>query len=395
MAVVVTMPKLGLTMTSGSVAKWHKTEGDKVEKGEVILEVATEKITYKVEATESGVLRKILVQPGVNVPIGTSLAVLAEPDEDISHLLEETPAPAEPEKQAKEEAPPQVEVAKSTGEIAKEHGIDLSVVTGTGPGGRIVEKDVLDFIESRKKAPTAQPAPKPGAGAPKRVPLSEIRQVIAERMSTSWKNSPMVTINADVDCGAIKKLREDLKEAFKARGLNLSYNYIFIKACAMALKEQPMLNSCLEGNEVLLYEEINIGLAVATDEALLVPVVKDAGGKNLYEIAAAGDSLIEKARTGGLSLDDVSGGTFTITNLGMFAVRDFTPIINPPQCAILGVGQMNDRPCVWCDQIVPRPMMILSLTFDHRIVDGVQGARFLKRIKELLENPLLLLAALK
>ncbi|MDN5336790.1 MAG: hypothetical protein PWR02_1816 [Synergistales bacterium] len=407
MAVVVTMPKLGLTMTSGSVAKWHKTEGDKVEKGEVILEVATEKITYKVEATENGVLRKILVQPGVNVPIGTPLAVVAGPDEDISHLLEETPAPAEPEKQAKEEAPPQVEEAKPTGEkvpvkatpiakkIAKEHGIDLSIVTGTGPGGRIVEKDVLDFIESRKKAPTAQPAPKPGVGAPKRVPLSEIRQVIAERMSTSWKNSPMVTINADVDCGAIKKLREDLKEAFKARGLNLSYNYIFIKACAVALKEMPMLNSCLEGNEVLLHEEINIGLAVATDEALLVPVVKDAGGKNLYEIAAAGDSLIEKARTGGLSLDDVSGGTFTITNLGMFAVRDFTPIINPPQCAILGVGEMKDRPCVWCDQIVPRPMLTLSLTFDHRIVDGAQGAMFLKRIKELLENPLLLLATLK
>jgi len=193
----------------------------------------------------------------------------------------------------------------------------------------------------------------------------------------------------------LKKLREDLKSSFKEKGLNLSYNYILMKACAVALKEQPMLNSYLEGNEVVLYDEVNIGLAVATEEALLVPVVKDVAGKNLYEIASDGDALIEKARKGELAIDDVTGGTFTITNLGMFGVRDFTPIINPPQCAILGVGEMKDKPCVCDGQIVVKPMMTLSLTFDHRIVDGAQGAMFIRRVKELLENPLLLLAVLK
>ena len=404
MATVITMPKLGLTMTSGSVAKWHKKEGDRVEKGEVVLEVSTEKITYKVEAPESGVLRKILVQPGTKVPIGTPLCIIAAPDEDISELLKEVPSAPAAEKPAQAEAKPAPVAVKPAGEevlikatpiakkIAKEHGIDLALVTGTGPGGRIVEKDVLDFIEGQKAVrakPTAE------AAQLKRIALSDVRQVIAERMSTSWQNSPMVTLNADVDCTLLKKLREDLKSSFKEKGLKLSYNYILMKACAVALKEQPMLNSYLEGNEVVLYDEINIGLAVATKEALLVPVVKDVAGKSLYEIASDGDALIEKARKGELAIDDVTGGTFTITNLGMFGVRDFTPIINPPQCAILGVGEMKDRPCVCDGQIIVKPMMVLSLTFDHRIVDGAQGAIFIRRVKELLENPLLLLAVLK
>jgi len=405
MATVITMPKLGLTMTSGSVAKWHKKEGDRVEKGEVILEVSTEKITYKVEAPESGVLRKILVQPGTKVPIGTSLCIIAAPDEDISELLKEAPTAPAAEKPAQPEAKPAPVAAKPAGEevlikatpiakkIAKEQGIDLALVTGTGPGGRIVEKDVLDFIERQKAAAKAKPVAK--AAPLKRIALSDVRQVIAEKMSTSWQNSPMVTLNADVDCNLLKKLREDLKSSFKEKGLNLSYNYILIKACSVALKEQPMLNSYLEGNEVVLYDEVNIGLAVATEEALLVPVVKDVAGKNLYEIASDGDALIEKARKGELAIDDVTGGTFTITNLGMFGVRDFTPIINPPQCAILGVGEMKDKPCVCDGQIVVKPMMTLSLTFDHRIVDGAQGAMFIRRVKELLENPLLLLAVLK
>ena len=405
MATVITMPKLGLTMTSGSVAKWHKKEGDRVEKGEVILEVSTEKITYKVEAPESGVLRKILVQPGTKVPIGAPLCIIAATDEDISELLKEAPTAPAAEKPAQPEAKPALVAAKPAGEevlikatpiakkIAKEQGIDLALVTGTGPGGRIVEKDVLDFIERQKAAAKAKPVAK--AAPLKRIALSDVRQVIAERMSTSWQNSPMVTLNVDVDCALLKKLREDLKSSFKEKGLNLSYNYILMKACAVALKEQPMLNSYLEGNEVVLYDEVNIGLAVATEEALLVPVVKDVAGKNLYEIASDGDALIEKARKGELAIDDVTGGTFTITNLGMFGVRDFTPIINPPQCAILGVGEMKDKPCVCDGQIVVKPMMTLSLTFDHRIVDGAQGAMFIRRVKELLENPLLLLAVLK
>ncbi len=406
MALVVTMPKLGLTMTSGSVAKWHKKEGDKVEKGEVILEVSTEKITYKVEAAESGVIRKILVQPGVKVPIGAPLAIIAAPDEDISELLEEVAVPAEAREEVKEVKPAAVEVPKPAAEevfvratpiakkIAKEHGIDLALVTGTGPKGRIVEQDVLDFIE-RQKAAVSVPSPAVKAAEPKRIPLSDVRQVIAERMTASWQNAPMVTLNADVDCSSFKNMRESLKTLFKEKGLNLSYNYILMKMCALALKEHPMLNSYLDGNDVVLLDEINIGLAVAIEGALIVPVIKDVGNKDMFQIASEGDALVEKARKGELSVDDVTGGTFTITNLGMFGIRDFTPIINPPQCAILGVGEMKDKPCVCGEEIVIKPVMTLSLTFDHRIVDGAQAALFLRQLKEMIENPFMLLTSLR
>jgi len=405
MALVVTMPKLGLTMTSGSVAKWYKKEGDKVEKGEVILEVSTEKIAYKVEAAESGVIRKILVQPGVKVPIGTPLAIIAAPDEDINELLEEVAVPAEGKEEVKE-VKPAVEASKSAAEevfiratpvakkIAKEHGIDLTLVTGTGPKGRIVEQDVLNFIERQK---TAVPAPSPAvkAAEPKRIPLSDVRQVIAERMSASWQNAPMVTLNADVDCSSFKNMRESLRTLFKEKGLNLSYNYILMKMCALALKEHPMLNSYLDGDEVVLIDEINIDLAVAIKDALILPVIKDVGDKDMFQIALEGGALIEKARKGELSIDDVTGGTFTITNLGMFGIKDFTPIINPPQCAILGVGEMKDKPCVCGEEIVIKPVMTLSLTFDHRIVDGAQAALFLRQLKEMIENPFILLTSLK
>jgi len=252
---------------------------------------------------------------------------------------------------------------------------------------------VLDFIERERSAVEAKPALE--AAPLKRIALSDVRQIIAERMATSWRSSPMVTLNVDVDCSSLKKLREDLKSSFKEKWLNLSYNYILMKVCAVALKEFPSFNSYLEGNEIVMYDQINIGLAVATEEALLVPVVKNVSGKNLYEIASDGDALIEKARKGELTIDDVTGGTFTITNLGMFGIRDFTPIINPPQCAILGVGEMKDKPCVCDGQILVKPIMALSLTFDHRIVDGAQGAIFISRVRELLENPLLLISALK
>ena len=405
MALVVTMPKLGLTMTSGSVAKWYKKEGDKVEKGEVILEVSTEKIAYKVEAAESGVIRKILVQPGVKVPIGTPLAIIAAPDEDINELLEEVAVPAEGKEEVKE-VKPAVEASKSAAEevfiratpvakkIAKEHGIDLTLVTGTGPKGRIVEQDVLNFIE-RQKAAVPAPSPAVKAAEPKRIPLSDVRQVIAERMSASWQNAPMVTLNADVDCSSFKNMRESLRTLFKEKGLNLSYNYILMKMCALALKEHPMLNSYLDGDEVVLIDEINIDLAVAIKDALILPVIKDVGDKDMFQIALEGGALIEKARKGELSIDDVTGGTFTITNLGMFGIKDFTPIINPPQCAILGVGEMKDKPCVCGEEIVIKPVMTLSLTFDHRIVDGAQAALFLRQLKEMIENPFILLTSLK
>jgi len=405
MATVVTMPKLGLTMTEGSVSKWHKKEGERVEKGEIIAEVATDKINYELEAPESGVLRKILIGPDAKVPVTAPIAIIAEADEDISGLMPKGTAEAAPATQAEAKAPPApvaaqapatqaIKASPAAKKLAKDHGVDLSLVTGTGPGGRIVEKDVEDYIERQKVG-----AVKPAAGlkettpaAPaKRVPLVGMRKVIAQRMSESWHTSPMVTLNSEADAHNLKLLRSNLRSAFESKGVNLSYNHILLKICAQALTEFPLFNARLEGDEVILQDEVNIGLAIALEDGLIVPAVKNVARKGLFQIAVETEELIERARGNKLTPDDISGGTFTITNLGMFDVRDFTPIINPPQCAILGVGAMTDRPVAIDDSVVIRPIMVLSLTFDHRIVDGAQGAQFLKRVKELVQNPLFLL----
>lgn len=405
MATVVTMPKLGLTMTEGSVSKWHKKEGERVEKGEIIAEVATDKINYELEAPESGVLRKILIGPDAKVPVTAPIAIIAEADEDISGLMPKGTAEAAPATQAEAKAPPApvaaqapatqaIKASPAAKKLAKDHGVDLSLVTGTGPGGRIVEKDVEDYIE-RQKVGAVKPAAglkeTPPAAPAKRVPLVGMRKVIAQRMSESWHTSPMVTLNSEADAHNLKLLRSNLRSAFESKGVNLSYNHILLKICAQALVEFPMLNARLEGDEVILQDEVNIGLAIALEDGLIVPAVKNVARKGLFQIAVETEELIERARGNKLTPDDISGGTFTITNLGMFDVRDFTPIINPPQCAILGVGAMTDRPVAIDDSVVIRPIMVLSLTFDHRIVDGAQGAQFLKRVKELVQNPLFLL----
>ncbi|HPU78223.1 MAG TPA: dihydrolipoamide acetyltransferase family protein [Thermosynergistes sp.] len=405
MATVVTMPKLGLTMTEGSVSKWHKKEGERVEKGEIIAEVATDKINYELEAPESGVLRKILIDPDAKVPVTAPIAIIAEADEDISGLMPKGTAGAAPATQAEVKAPPApvaaqapatqaIKASPAAKKLAKDHGVDLSLVTGTGPGGRIVEKDVEDYIE-RQKVGAVKPAAglkeTPPAAPAKRVPLVGMRKVIAQRMSESWHTSPMVTLNSEADANNLKLLRSNLRSAFESKGVNLSYNHILLKICAQALTEFPLFNARLEGDEVILQDEVNIGLAIALEDGLIVPAVRNVARKGIFQIAVETEELIERARGNKLTPDDISGGTFTITNLGMFDVRDFTPIINPPQCAILGVGAMTDRPVAIDNSVVIRPIMVLSLTFDHRIVDGAQGAQFLKRVKELVQNPLLLL----
>ena len=405
MATVVTMPKLGLTMTEGSVSKWHKKEGERVEKGEIIAEVATDKINYELEAPESGVLRKILIGPDAKVPVTAPIAIIAEADEDISGLMPKGTAGAAPATQAEVKAPPApvaaqapatqaIKASPAAKKLAKDHGVDLSLVTGTGPGGRIVEKDVEDYIE-RQKVGAVKPAAglkeTPPAAPAKKVPLVGMRKVIAQRMSESWHTSPMVTLNSEADANNLKLLRSNLRSAFESKGVNLSYNHILLKICAQALTEFPLFNARLEDDEVILQDEVNIGLAIALEDGLIVPAVKNVAQKGLFQIAVETEELIERARGNKLTPDDISGGTFTITNLGMFDVRDFTPIINPPQCAILGVGAMTDRPVAIDDSVVIRPIMVLSLTFDHRIVDGAQGAQFLKRVKELVQNPLFLL----
>jgi pyruvate dehydrogenase E2 component (dihydrolipoamide acetyltransferase) len=258
--------------------------------------------------------------------------------------------------------------------LAKEHGINLAEVKGTGPRGRITEKDVLAFIEARKP-PTLRRA----------IPFIGVRQMIAERMTESLRTMAQVTITTEVDVTELVRLREQLKADF-----DLTYTDLVVKAAARALKEHPLLNATLVGDEVHLLEEVHIGVAVALEEGLIVPVVRDADKKTLQEIAQETRRLAEGAREGTLTVDEVTGSTFTVTNLGMYGVDVFTPIINPPEAGILGVGRIVERPAIHEGQIVKRLLMKLSLTFDHRIVDGAPAADFLQTLREMLEQPALI-----
>jgi len=377
MAVKVIMPKLGMAMTEGTVVKWLKPDGARVEKGERIAVVMSKKITYEVEAPASGILRHAAAEKEVKA-VGEVIGYIAEPGEVIPELEKVPAAPPV----AEVPAPPAKEILATPAakRLAKEHGIDLSQITGTGPGGRITEKDVMAFIEARKAPP---PPPRPPA---KVIPFIGMRQAIAERMTQSLQTMAQVTITTEIDATELVRMREQLKGEFE-----LTYTDMVVKAAAMALKKHPLLNSTLIGEEIHLLDEIHIGVAVALEGGLIVPVVRNADKKSLKEIAAETRRLAEGARAGTLTVDEVTGSTFTVTNLGMYGVDTFTPIINPPEVAILGVGRIVEKPACYQGQIVPRAMMCLSLTFDHRIVDGAPAAEFLRTVKELLENPYRLL----
>jgi pyruvate dehydrogenase E2 component (dihydrolipoamide acetyltransferase) len=282
----------------------------------------------------------------------------------------------------REKVPPPVILASPMAKrLAREHGIDLAEVTGTGPGGRVTEKDVRAFIEAREKAPPLEEA------LPARViPFVGMRQMIAERMTQSLQTMAQVTLHTEVDATELVKLREQLKQEF-----DLTYTDLVIKAVAKALREHPLLNATLVGDEIHLLEEIHIGMAVALEDGLLVPVVRDADKKSVQEIAWETRRLAQGAREGTLTVDEVTGSTFTVTNLGAYGVDGFTPIINPPEVAILGVGRIMEKPAIHEGQIVRRSTMVLSLTIDHRIVDGAPGAEFLRTVRQILESPYRLL----
>ncbi|MGQ9726487.1 MAG: dihydrolipoamide acetyltransferase family protein [Candidatus Bathycorpusculaceae bacterium] len=354
----VVMPKLSLTMKEGTIGKWYKREGETVEKGEPIVEVISEKATYDLEAPASGILRKIFVEEGVDAPVNAVVAVITAPNEPFSET--EIPKPSE-----EKEKP--VLASPAAKRLAKEHGVDLSLVKGTGPEGRIVEKDVRKFLE---ETGGVQPKVK------EVIPLSGFRKTSAERVSTSFRTAPHSTIVMEVDVSKARELYEKL---------HVSYTAIIVEVVAKALVEHPLLNSTLEGDQIKIFEDVNVGVAVATEQGLVVPVIRNADKKSLKEIDAVISDLTEKARNGKLAKEDVSGGTFTITNLGMYGVEFFTPIINPPEAAILGVGRIKEKPVVIDGEIETKPFILLSLSYDHRIVDGAPAAEFLGKVKEKIE----------
>lgn len=396
MATEIVMPKLGLTMESGAISAWLVEEGQEVQKGQALLEIATDKVTMEVEAQADGILRKILVPPGEEVPVSTIIGVIAAADEDIgsySAAAPSTPVPtaAAPPTPA---APTPAPAAASEGrrphktspkarKIAAEHGLDLSSIRGSGPAGRIVSADVLALVERVQPAPAPALAP----AAEGRVELSRAEQVAAERLTASYQQIPHIHLSMDVSAVWLQHFRT----GYQLEGKKISFNDLIVKATARTLSEFPRVNSLEEGGHFRYASQINVGLAVAAEQGLVVPVLRDAAEKTVEEISLEGTRLIDAARRGQLRPDDMLGGTFTISNLGMFGVSRFTAIINPPQVAILAVGAIENRVVAsGADAFAVRPQLTLTLAADHRVVDGALAARFLARLKEVLETPGLL-----
>ena len=377
MVTKVVMPKLSLTMKEGTVVQWFKAEGDTVQKGEPLVEVLSEKVTYDVEAPASGVLRKILASEAANVPIDEALGIIATPDESITEIeatVSGSPQRVEevaisPKEPTAEKIEGRIIASPAAKRLAREHGVDLAKVHGSGPEGRIVEEDVEHFIREAKTAPKVREI----------IPLTGIRKITAERLSLSARTAPHSNVIMEVDLTNAIKLRETLQ---------LSYTDILVKTVAKALREHSIVNATLENDQIKIYEDINVGVAVDTSKGLVVPVVRDADKKSLSEIALAINEFVEKAREGKLTREDMLGGTFTITNLGMYGVDLFIPIINPPETAILAVGKVTEKPVIVKGQVTIKPVMQLSLSFDHRTVDGAPAARFLQRVKQILESSL-------
>ncbi|AKC62412.1 dihydrolipoamide acetyltransferase family protein [Clostridium sporogenes] len=429
------MPKLGLTMTEGELVKWHKKEGDTIKVGETLFDVTTDKLTNNVEAKADGIVRKILVDEGTVVECLKPVAIIGDKDEDISNLLKESLQDSkknEVEKEVKESKEEikdnrkikkgeRIKISPIAKRLAKENDVDIQLLDGTGPEGRIVLKDVKVYIENNKNNIKTSPVAgkmakdlgvnleelkKDGRimkedilefsqkstfavgeeASERRVKMSTMRKVIASRMSESSKISPTVTYDIEVDMTNLKRLKDQIKNEWK-----VTYTDLLVKIVSKVLIQYPLVNCSIEGDEMIFRNYVNIGVAVALEEGLVVPVVKYANQKGLKDISIEVKELAQKAKNNGLTEENSTGGTFTITNLGMFGIKSFSPIINQPEVAILGVNMITNTPVVENGEIVIKPLMNLSLTADHRAVDGAVAAQFLKEVKKYMEKPELLI----
>ena len=409
----IIMPKMGDAMEEGTLVRWLKSEGDTVSEGEPIAEIATDKATVEIEAPGAGVLKGIRVQEGAVVPVNTPLAYILQEGESLpddtngkataAAPTATAPAPAAPSTTTSAPAPRDGEArllaSPLARKIAAEHGVDLAQVQGTGPKGRIVERDVLAYIEARKAAaPAPAPAPAPATPAPAPVaaaevrtePLNRLRQITAQRTTEAHQTIPHFYLTMEIDMENALALRQQLNQIDGS--VRVSVNDLIVKACAVALEQHPVVNARYQDGQLVHPDGIHIGIAVAVEQGLLVAVVKHCEGKALRRIAQEAQALIQKARDGKLLPDEMTGNTFTISNLGMFGIEQFTAIINPPASAILAVGATQRVPVVSDDgTITSRQRMKVTMSCDHRVIDGAVGAQFLQTLKQILENPLLML----
>jgi 2-oxoglutarate dehydrogenase E2 component (dihydrolipoamide succinyltransferase) len=421
-AAEIHVPELGESVADATVGRWLKQEGDAVKSGEALVELETDKINFEVEAEQDGVLQSISKGEGETVNVGEVIGTLGEgappeqaedsPQEEQPQAVEEQEEQYQAEETGDETSNGHREVEDGAGraspsvrKLAQEYEVDLAEVTGSGSGGRITRDDVERLIrdQSGPAAPerTEEPerdgkgeAPQPAvsedgrAALEERVRVSRRRQTIAQRLVESQQTAAMLTTFNEVDMGAVMELRKRRKESFQERtGARLGFMSFFTKAAIGALKAFPKVNAELQDSELVLKKYYDIGVAVSTDEGLVVPIVRDADRKSFAEIEEGIADLATKAREGKLTLDDLRGGTFTITNGGIFGSLVSTPILTMPQVAILGMHKIQERPVAIDGEVVIRPMMYLALSYDHRVIDGAEAVSFLVRIKELVEDP--------
>ncbi|MGG3018799.1 2-oxoglutarate dehydrogenase complex dihydrolipoyllysine-residue succinyltransferase [Geobacillus stearothermophilus] len=412
----IKVPELAESITEGTIAQWLKKPGDYVEKGESICELETDKVNVEIMAEESGVLQQLLANEGDTVAVGQAIAIIGEgaasapPAPEKAPQLAEEPKPAVPVDRAEQPAPQPVAVAQAPGQrpiaspaarkMAREKGIDLTQVPTVDPLGRVRKQDVASFAAqpaaapqpAPQAAPTSTPAAVPTAEAGKpviREKMSRRRQTIAKRLLEVTQTTAMLTTFNEIDMSAVIDLRKRKKDKFfEEHDVRLGFMSFFVKAAVAALKKYPYVNAEIQGDEILLKKYYDIGVAVSTDEGLVVPVVRDCDRKNFAEIERDIAELAAKARSNKLSLADLQGGTFTITNGGVFGSLLSTPLLNGPQAGILGMHSIKLRPvAIDEERIENRPMMYVALSYDHRIIDGKEAVGFLKTVKDLIENP--------
>jgi pyruvate dehydrogenase E2 component (dihydrolipoamide acetyltransferase) len=438
----VVMPKMGDTMEEGKILRWIKREGDTVQKGDALAEIETDKVNIEAEAFAAGVLRKIIAQEGESIPIGQPIALIGKADEPLPDEAAKTAKPAKAaSKQAQangtaaaatpasaagtavaEPPAPETTGAGQNGQnggrtfisplarhIAAEHNLDIAHIAGTGPGGRILRDDVRAYLASPQEATTAPVAPQvqPAPAAPaqpavpsvpaaapgeevRAQPLSNIRKTIARRLQQSMQTAPHFYVTVAIETNKLGEVRGAINEyaAGLPNPVKVSYNDLIVKAVALALESMPEVNVSFDGEQLLFKSRINVGIAVALETGLIVPVIRDADKRGVLDIARESRRLSDAARAGKLTPDDFSGGTFTVSNLGMYDVEEFTAVINPPESAILAVGTIVPTPVVREGQVVVRDIMKVTLSVDHRALDGAIAARFLQELKRLLENPM-------
>ena len=421
MATAVIMPKVDMVMETGTFVEWMKQEGDQVEKGSPLFVIMTDKASIEIEAPAGGILAGITAKPDDVIPVTEIIAYILEPGEELpaeiplapaSELegVAPTPEPVQPVQTEAAVPGPRDGTFRATPvarRLASELGVDLSLIQGRGPRGRIHKADVLAFAEQGARGQVAPVAERPGvpvAAVPavevplpsarqkKVVPLAGPRKIIAERMAYSAFTAPHITMTLSVDMSEAARLRSHLLASIEQRtGLRLSFTAILARAVASTLPRHPYLNASLNGDQIVLWEDVHLGIATSIEDYLIVPVIREAQAKDLEQVVVALGDLVERARAKRLTPSEMAGSTFTISNLGMFGVESFTAIINPPESAILAVGKIVDMPRDVGGQIELRPTMHLTLSADHRVVDGATGARFLADLKTVLENPYLLI----